>query len=79
MGTTVVKYILLELGYIYRDYHITFFVSDTLSALVPDISVRELVGSRADEGSDMENAMLLSFYHILGTRRHFRKLMNYNV
>ena len=48
MGTTVVKYILLELGYIYRDYHITFFVSGTLSALVPDISVRELVGSRAD-------------------------------
>ena len=48
MGTTVVKYILLELGYIYRDYHITFFVSDTLSALVPDISVRELVGSMAD-------------------------------
>ena len=35
-----------------------FFISDSLSALGSDISVRESVGSRADEGSDMKKAML---------------------
>lgn len=44
-----------------------FFISDILSALGPDISVRESVGQRADDGSDMKKDF---FYHILGTR-HF--------
>jgi hypothetical protein len=57
------------------------FISDPSLALGLDISARKPVGSRADEGSDMKKAMKGSFYHIhvLGTRKHFRKLTNYNV
>jgi hypothetical protein len=50
-----------------------FFISDPLSALGSDISARLLVVSRADEGSDMKKVILLSYCHILGTRKHFRK------
>jgi hypothetical protein len=33
---------------IYRDYHVAFFISDSLSALGPDISVKEPIDSRTD-------------------------------
>jgi len=56
-----------------------------ISAVCPEVSIREPVGSsadirtRTDEGSDMAKAMLWSFYHIFGTRKHFCKFANYNV
>ena len=43
---------------IYKDYHIAFFLSHPLLALGPDISAREPVGSRANEGFDMKKVML---------------------
>ena len=55
-----------------------FFISDSLSALGSDISVRESVGSRADEGSDMNKAML-GFFLSYTWNKTFRKLTNYNV
>ena len=59
--------------------HMAFFISYPWSALGSEISAKEVVGLKADEIFDMKTAMLWTFYHILGTRRHFRKLTNYNV
>ena len=42
---------------IYRDYHMTVFISDPLSTLGSYISARESGGSRTNEGSDMKMAM----------------------
>jgi len=56
-----------------------------ISAVCPEVSIREPVGSsadirtRIDEGSDMKKAMLWSFYHILGIRKYFWKFTNYNL
>jgi hypothetical protein len=41
--------------------------------------IRSLVSPRSDERSDMKKVMLWSSYHILGTRKHFQKLTNYNI
>lgn len=38
-----------------------FFISDILSALGPDISVRESVGQRADDGSDMKKDFFIIY------------------
>ena len=65
--------------WIYRDYHMTFFISDPVSALYLDISARDTEGAIADEGSDMKKAMLWPFYHYTDTRKHFWKLTDYNV
>ena len=42
---------------IYRDYHMTVFISDPLSTLGSYISARESEGSRTNEGSDMKMPM----------------------
>jgi len=57
----------------------TVFISDPLSALGP--SAREQLPRRLDSswGIWYEKTMLRSFYYIFGTRKHLRKLMNYNV
>jgi hypothetical protein len=68
-----------RMWHIYLKLSHGLFISDLWSILDPNISVRNPVGSRADEGSDMQKAMLWSFYHKSGTGRHFRKLTIYNV
>ena len=57
------------------------YISDPVSALSQNISAKEPVESKADimtkadEGSDMKTTRLWSFYHILGTRRHFSEIV----
>ena len=57
---------------IHRDYHMTFFISDPLSILCPDIAVRQPVDSKFDITTNYD------FLFIICSAREdiFRKLTN---
>ena len=79
---------ILSKTYLHTDYHIAFLISESSSALGPDKSARYPVGLWADIRTygwrgiwykKKRPGYLFILYIVLGTRKHFQKLTNYNV